>query len=104
LCSRPVEKTLGFSRVTILGSFLLESLLLALFGGTLGALASLAMGAVKLSMMNQNTWSEVVFSFDPAPDVIVTSIVVGGVMGIVGGLLPALRAARTSPIDAMREA
>jgi putative ABC transport system permease protein len=96
-------RALGFSRPAILLSFLTEALLLALFGGTLGALASLAMGFVKLRMMNMNTWSEVVFSFDPAPSVILVSILGGGLMGILGGMLPAVRAARTSPVAAMRD-
>jgi putative ABC transport system permease protein len=96
-------RALGFSRFTILLSFVLEALMLALFGGALGAVASLAMGFVELSMMNMNTWSEVVFSFDPAPEVLVSALLSGGLMGIVGGLLPAVRAARVSPVAAMRE-
>jgi putative ABC transport system permease protein len=96
-------RALGFSRPAILLSFLSEALMLALFGGMLGALASLAMGAVKLRMMNMNTWSEVVFSFDPAPSIVLMSILGGGLMGILGGMLPAIRAARTSPVAAMRD-
>lgn len=96
-------RALGFSRPAILLSFLTEALLLALFGGTLGAAASLAMGAVKLRMMNQNTWSEVVFSFDPAPSIVLMAILGGGAMGILGGMFPAFRAARTSPVAAMRD-
>jgi putative ABC transport system permease protein len=95
-------RALGFSRTTVLTSFLFESVLLALFGGALGALASLAMGFVKLSMMNMNTWSEIVFSFDPSPRIVLGAIVSGGLMGVLGGLLPAVRAARTSPVAAMR--
>jgi putative ABC transport system permease protein len=60
------------------------------------------MSQLKFSMMNFATWQEVTFSFDPNPGVLVTAIVVGGVMGVVGGFFPALRAARTSPIQAMR--
>ena len=96
-------RALGFSRPAILLSFLSEALMLALFGGVLGALASLAMGLVKLRMMNMNTWSEVVFSFDPAPSIVLMSILGGGLMGILGGMLPAIRAARTSPVAAMRD-
>ena len=97
-------RALGFSRLTILASFLTEALLLALLGGMLGAVASLGMGLVKLSMMNMNTWSEVVFSFDPSPSVVLGSILGGGLMGVIGGMLPAIRAARVSPVAAMREA
>jgi putative ABC transport system permease protein len=95
-------RALGFSRLTILLSFLLESVVLALVGGALGGAAALCMSFVRFSMMNFNTWSEVVFSFEPTLEIIVSSIVVGGVMGVLGGLFPAVRAARVSPIDAMR--
>ncbi|MFI5306090.1 MAG: ABC transporter permease, partial [Polyangiales bacterium] len=95
-------RALGFSRLTILSSFLLEAVLLTSLGGAIGALASLAMGFVHLSMMNQQTWSEIVFSFDPSPRVVLSAIVAGGLMGVFGGILPAVRAARVSPIAAMR--
>ena len=95
-------RALGFSRLTILLSFLLESVVLALVGGALGGATALCMSFVRFSMMNFNTWSEVVFSFEPTLEIIVSSIVVGGVMGVLGGLFPAVRAARVSPIDAMR--
>jgi putative ABC transport system permease protein len=95
-------RALGFSRFTILFSFLTEAVMLALFGGAVGAVASIAMGLVEFSMMNQNTWSEVVFSFDPSPFIIAGAIAAGGAMGVFGGLMPAVRAARVSPIAAMR--
>ncbi len=96
-------RALGFSRGTVLSSFLLESVLLALLGGGLGAFASLGMGFVHFSMMNFASWSEISFSFDPAPDIVLRSLAIGGLMGVVGGILPALRASRTSPVAAMRD-
>ena len=96
-------RALGFSRFTILSSFLLEAILLSLLGGIVGAAASLSMGLVHFSMMNFNSWSEVSFSFDPAPEIIISAIILGGLMGILGGLFPAIQASRTSPIEAMRE-
>ncbi|MEJ7733916.1 MAG: FtsX-like permease family protein [Polyangiaceae bacterium] len=95
-------RALGFSKLSILGSFLIESVALALIGGAVGALASLLMGMVRFSMMNWATFSEVVFAFEPTPQIIVTSLVVAGIMGLLGGFFPALRAARMSPILAMR--
>jgi len=95
-------RALGFSRVAILTAFVVESFFLAIAGGLLGALASLAMGLVKLSMMNFNTWQEVTFSFDPNPQTLALSVIVGGLMGFFGGFFPAIRAARLSPIQAMR--
>ncbi len=96
-------RALGFSRFSILSSFLLESAVLALGGGVLGVLGALCMSFVKLSMMNFATWQEVTFSFDPNPSVVVGSLLFGACMGIVGGFFPALRAARVSPIEAMRD-
>jgi putative ABC transport system permease protein len=95
-------QALGFSRLAVLTSFVTESILLALVGATLGALASLAMGWVELSMMNFQTWQEMTFSFDPSPQIIIIAMLAGGIMGFLGGLLPAWRAAFTPPITAMR--
>jgi len=96
-------RALGFSRMQVLTSFLLEAFLLALLGGAVGAAASLAMMFVEFSMMNFTTWSEVVFSFEPTVRIIVTAVLAGGIMGIVGGFFPAVRAARISPLVAMRD-
>lgn len=96
-------RALGFSRFTILSSFLLEAVVLALIGGGAGALASLAMGLVKFSMMNFASWSEITFTFDPSPKILINAVLLGGAMGVLGGLLPAIRAANTSPVEAMRD-
>jgi putative ABC transport system permease protein len=96
-------RALGFSRLAILTSFLLESTVLALGGGVLGIIGALCMSFVKLSMMNFATWQEVTFSFDPNPAVLMISLFFGAIMGVVGGFFPALRAARVSPIEAMRD-
>lgn len=97
-----VLRALGFSRSAIMFSFLLESVMLALLGGAVGTLASLAMGMVKFSLLNFTTFSEIVFEFHATPEILVRSLVFGGVMGIIGGFLPAIRAARTPPIEAMK--
>jgi putative ABC transport system permease protein len=96
-------RALGFSRMAVLLSFLLEAVILALAGGVIGAAASLAMKLATFSMMNFATWSEVTFSFEPTPRIIVSAVIVGALMGLIGGFFPALRAARTSPVLAMRE-
>lgn len=95
-------RALGFSRGSILVSFLIESVLLAAAGGAAGALASMTMGFVHFSMLNFSSWSEVVFSFDPTAQVIGTALLFACGMGLIGGLLPAVRAARTSPLKAIR--
>ncbi|HTQ46497.1 MAG TPA: ABC transporter permease [Polyangiaceae bacterium] len=95
-------RALGFSRTSILVSFLFEAVALAILGGAAGAAASTAMGLVHFSMVNFASWSEIVFSFDPTPKVIVTALVFACGMGIIGGFFPAIRAARTSPLKAIR--
>jgi putative ABC transport system permease protein len=96
-------QALGFSRGAVLSSFMFEAVLLAVIGGVVGAVASLGMAFVQFSMMNFATWSEVAFSFHPTIEILISSVIIGGLMGLVGGFFPALRAARTSPIQAMRE-
>ena len=56
----------------------------------------------KITMLNAGTWSEIVFSFEPTPAILMRSVFLAGFMGVVGGFLPAIRAARVSPIEAMR--
>jgi putative ABC transport system permease protein len=95
-------RAIGFSRTSILGSFVFESVLLAVLGGAVGAVAALGMGFVRFSMVNFASWSEIVFSFEPTPAVMGTALVAAGAMGLLGGLFPAVRAARTSPLKAIR--
>ncbi|HEX8796071.1 MAG TPA: ABC transporter permease [Polyangiaceae bacterium] len=95
-------RALGFSRTSILTSFLFEAVVLAIIGGAVGAAASTAMGLVRFSMVNFASWSEIVFSFDPTPQVIGTALAFACGMGLIGGFFPAIRAARTSPLKAIR--
>lgn len=95
-------RALGFSQFSILTSFLMESGGLALAGGVVGVVAALGLSSVKISMMNFATWQEVVFAFDPDPKLLVGAILAGGMMGILGGFFPALKAASVSPVEAMR--
>lgn len=95
-------RALGFSRLSIMFCFLFEAVLLALAGGLLGALLSMLMGTVELSMINFASWSELVFRFRATPQILATSVISAVIMGIMGGFLPAVRAARTSPLAAMR--
>jgi len=95
-------RALGFSKFAILFSFVVESTFLAVVGGLVGLVASLLLSFVRVSMMNFSTWQEVSFSFAASPPLLIGALVAGALMGIVGGFLPALKAARTSPIEAMR--
>lgn len=95
-------RALGFSRLSILISFLFESVLLALIGGAFGSAASMLMGLVRFSMMNFQSWSEIVFTFEPTPGIIISSMIIAVIMGLAGGFYPAVRAALMNPIQAMR--
>jgi putative ABC transport system permease protein len=95
-------RALGFSRFNVLSSFLLEGVLLSVVGGAIGTIASLATRFLRFSLMNLSSGSEIAFSFDPSPSIALWAVLVGGVMGVFGGLLPALQAARISPTVAMR--
>jgi putative ABC transport system permease protein len=95
-------RALGFSRTSILLSFLVESIALALGGGAVGLVFAIAMKSVKITMLNNATFSEIVFGFEPTAPILLGSLCLAAIMGLFGGFLPALRAARVSPIEAMR--
>ena len=98
-------RALGFSRFAILTSFLIESIVLAVVGGLIGVVAALGASLLigNVSMTNFMTWSEIVFRLQATPNTLITSVVIGAIMGLLGGLFPAIRAARMSPISAMRD-
>jgi putative ABC transport system permease protein len=96
-------RALGFPRSRILISFLIESVLLALAGGAVGIAAASLLKFVHVSMMNFQTFSDLVFSFDPTLRVLATALAFSVAMGLIGGMLPAIRAARVSPVNAMRD-
>jgi ABC-type antimicrobial peptide transport system permease subunit len=97
-------RALGFRRRAILAAFLAEALALAALGWALGlALASL-MQLVRISTMNWQSFSELAFSFTLTPAIALQSLGFALVMGLAGGVLPALRAARLKIVDALRAA
>lgn len=95
-------RALGFSKASVVFSVLFEGVLLALGGGLVGALASLALGMVKFSILNFASWSEMVFSFEPTAPIVGGAMLFAACMGLLGSVLPAWRAAGQSPITAMR--
>jgi putative ABC transport system permease protein len=97
-------RALGYRRSAVLGAFLTESLLLALIGGIVGlALASL-MQLVTVSTMNWQSFAELAFSFRLTPGIAVETLLFSLIMGLVGGFLPAARAARMNIVTALRAA
>jgi len=95
-------RALGFSKFEILTSFVAESTVLTVAGGLVGLVASLLLTFAHVSLMNQASWSEITFSFTPTPGILTGAVVAGVLMGLIGGFLPAIKAAGTSPIEAMR--
>lgn len=95
-------RALGFGRFAVLSSVLLEGALLGLVGGALGGLAAyLAFNGFQASTVSQ--FSQVVFEFAVTPALIGGGIIYALIMGFVGGLLPAIRAARMPVATAIRE-
>jgi putative ABC transport system permease protein len=97
-------RALGFSRRAILFSFVLESVTLALAGGAIGCLLAFPMNGYSTGTGQTQSFSEIAFAFRITPGIVVTGIVFAVVMGLIGGLLPALRAARLPITSALREA
>jgi len=95
-------RAIGFSRRAILMSFTLECIVLAMTGAAIGVVLASLMSFVRFSVINWASWSEIVFTFQMTPGIVVTSVIVGGMTGLLGGIIPAFRASRMRPIDALR--
>ena len=95
-------RALGFSRKSILLSFLGEALLLGLCGGAAGIFFASFMQLVTVSTVNFQTFSELAFKFSLTVDIVVKAVIFAVVMGFVGGVLPAARAAHMNIVDALR--
>ena len=95
-------RALGFSRFSILTSFLFESVLLSMVGGVVGALVSLATGLIEFPIVNFASFSETVFHFTPTPGILIRAVLFAGGIGLLGGFFPAIRAARVQVLEALR--
>jgi len=96
-------RALGFGGSSVVVSFLIESLLIAFAGGVLGCIAVLPINGFTTGTINWQTFSHLAFAFKITPDLLLTGVVFALVMGAVGGLLPAIRAARLPVATALRE-
>jgi putative ABC transport system permease protein len=96
--------TLGFRPMNVLSSFLMEAVLISVLGGALGCLIALPINGLVTSTTNWSTFSEVAFAFRVTPALLLNGMMFAVVMGVVGGLLPALSAARQQVAVALRGA
>ena len=95
-------RVLGFSRISILIAFLLESLAIALIGAAIGILLALPLNFVSTGTSNWVTFSEIAFNFRVTFDLMLFALGFGGVIGLIGSLLPSIRASRFKIVDALR--
>ncbi|MFZ0943281.1 MAG: ABC transporter permease [Syntrophobacteraceae bacterium] len=95
-------RALGFRRVFILLAFLAEALFLSLLGAVIGIAGASFMNKLTISTMNWTTFSELSFRFVLDRRIIASSVIFAVVMGIAGGALPSIRAARMNIVSALR--
>jgi putative ABC transport system permease protein len=96
-------RAIGFGGTPVLLSVMIEALLLALSGGILGALiAYVLFNNMSVSTLGQN-FTQVVFNFKVTPALVIQGLIIAVVIGMVGGFLPALRAARLPVTTSLRE-
>jgi putative ABC transport system permease protein len=97
-------RALGFGSGAVVVSLMIESMVLALVGGLIGgALAYLAFNNFHTSTMNFQSFSQITFAFRVTPELLARGIVWAALIGLVGGLFPAIRAARLPIAAALRE-
>lgn len=97
-----VLRAIGFQRSDILGVFLLEAVSLSVAGAALGVGLALLTTFGHLSTMNGVSGAEITFQFVPVARELLVSFATGAGIGIVGGLFPAISAARLNPLKAIR--
>ena len=97
-------RLLGFSRGSIMLSFVIESLFLSLLGGAIGCLLVMPLDGLQSRIGNQLTFSETTFSFQITPESIALGMAFAAVMGVLGGVLPARLAAGRTILDSLRGA
>jgi putative ABC transport system permease protein len=97
-------RALGFNTTAVLVSVLAESLALGAIGGAIGGIvAYLGFHGYQTSTMNFQTFSQVAFAFQVTPELLMMGLFYALAMGLVGGLFPAIRAARLPISSALRE-
>jgi putative ABC transport system permease protein len=95
-------RVLGFSRFSIWLSFAIESVALSLLGGVIGSLVAFPINGLTTGTTNFSTFSEIAFQFRVSRELITSALIFSALIGLVGGSLPALKAAREHIVTALR--
>jgi putative ABC transport system permease protein len=96
-------RAVGFPARSVVASFVFEALFIAVLGGALGCLVVLPINGLTTGTMNWQTFSHMSFAFRITPALLGFGIVFALVMGVVGGVPPAIRAARLPVAAALRD-
>jgi putative ABC transport system permease protein len=96
-------RVIGFSRPSILTSFVFESIVISLLGAAIGIVLMLPFNGMTTGTSNNVTFSEVVFSLRMTPVVVTSAVVFAIVMGLLGGIAPAWQASRKDILGALRD-
>lgn len=99
-----VLRALGFKRRSILIVFLIESLVIAITGGIVGIFLASFLQFFNISTLNFGSFAELAFGFSLSPTIVIASLLFAILMGILGGFLPSVRAARLNIVNALRAA
>lgn len=106
VANRTVEvgtlRALGFRRRSVMMAFLTESVLLSIIGGVAGLALASTLQFFSISTLNFGSFAELEFSFALSPSIIITSLLFSLFMGLIGGFLPSVRAARLNIVNALR--
>lgn len=95
-------RALGFAPGSVMASFLLESLVLAVSAGVLGVLIAMPINGISTTFLNFVTFSTLAFSFHITLAIMAEALIFAGAMGIIGGWLPARQAMKMQVVDALR--
>jgi putative ABC transport system permease protein len=94
--------SMGFRPFAIFVAFLLEAMLVGFLGGIVGCLLVLPLNGIQTGTMNFSTFSEVVFAFQTTPTVLLSAVLFAMLLGLIGGAIPAWKASRLRPTQALR--
>ncbi|MGH7863701.1 MAG: ABC transporter permease [Candidatus Binataceae bacterium] len=97
-------RALGFSPGAVLGSFLIESLILAVAAGVIGVMLTLPINGIETTFGNFMTFSTLAFDFRVTPLIMLEALIFAGAMGVLGGFFPARQAMKMSVVDSLRRA